>query len=141
MAGMLGKLVPATALALFCTCARLVTLHLRTIRYRIEQQLIFSQPSSVSRLESQRLLLKTLKKKHNLICKAIRQLNRYFGIFLAIEVCFTFVTAINCSMYVLIGVIGNEGFFGALNAGVILDQLFHLFFLTFVADDINSEVL
>ncbi len=141
MSGYLMKIYPAITLALFCILARTVTLHLRSIRFCIRRKFVQHPPSSIVKMENfPSYLLKVLRRQHRLVCSSIQKLNRYFGIFLAIEVIYIFVGVTNCLMFVLMSALNDDMLMGALNAAICLDQMVHLLFLTSFSDDIVHEV-
>lgn len=128
------QIIPATALALFCTLAHFVFLNLRAIRLSVEKQLTNYNPVNT------RLELQFLQRQHLSLCKSIYQLNRCFGIYLVMEVTFIFVGVINSSMFVLMGAIGTERLLGAVNGAAFIDQAIHLFLITSFSDQISKEV-
>jgi gustatory receptor len=139
--GFLIKIYPALQLALFCILSRAVSLQLKVICELIEDKLI--QSSEISILtsdESQRSQLTVLRRHHRLICKAVRKINRYFGVFLTLEIGCIFVISINSSWYILLSGINVDGFLGLLNTSVWLDGFVHLFLLTSFSEDIISQV-
>lgn len=133
--GFAMQIIPASALVLFCTFTQLIFLNLRAIRNHVEKQLINYNPVNA------KLQLKDLQRQHLSLCKIIHQLNRYFGIYLVIEVTFIFVGVINCSMFVLMGVLGDESLLGAVNGTAFIDQVVHLFLITSFSDKISKEVI
>lgn len=137
LSGFLTKIIPVTALALFCTLARLVTLHLRNIRTSIKENI----PSVVSRLKSQRLnSLNIQRNRYLLTCKVIRQLEQCFGAYLTIEVCYIFVGVITSSWFVLMSVLSEDLILGVLSGVIFVDHMAHLYFITSSSDSITSEV-
>lgn len=144
VSGFIARPIPATTLTLFCTLAYLVYLYLKSIRTSI-QHLLKTSPnnssSDVLLLESQRFHLNVLEKRHLLVCKIFTQLNRHFGFFLVMEIIYIFVGVINSSMNLLLGG-GNVGrLMEALFAIRFIDQIAHLSLLTFIAEEINNEVI
>lgn len=139
--GLVTKIVPATTLALFCTFAHLVSLHLFAIRIRIIRETPSCYPASVLLLESQRSQLNLWKRQHLLVCKTIDKLNRRFGFFMAVEVGFVFVGVINSSMFLLVSVIIEDIPLGSYSGVVILDHIIHLFLLTYFSTDITDQVI
>lgn len=141
MSGFLMKIYPAITLALFCVLARTVTLHLRSIRFCIKRKLVQRTPSSIVKMENfHGFLLKVLRRQHCLVYSSIRKLNRYFGIFLALEVVYIFVGVTNCLMFVLMSAMNDDMLMGALNGAICLDQMVHLLFLASFSDGIVHEV-
>ena len=139
--GYFNKFYPATALALFCILARLVALHLTSIRLRIEEFLVYRCFSpDAGLMESQYSELKVLRRHHSLACRLVQKLNNYFGTFLLLEVAFIFVGVINCCMYVLMSAMSIDGLLGAVNTTVCFDHIIHLFLLTTFSDNIINEV-
>jgi hypothetical protein len=138
--GFLIKIYPALQLALFCILSRTVSLQLKVICELIEDKLIQSQISSLTSDESQRSQLIFLRGHHRLICKAVRKINRYFGVSLTLEIGCIFVISINSSWYILLSGINVDGFLGLLNTSVWLDGFVHLFLLTSFSEDIISQV-
>jgi hypothetical protein len=133
VSGFLNKIYPAVQLVLFCTLTGVVSHQLKAIRKRIS-----SAPPSVG---TQRSQLIALRNHHRLICKTVRKLNRYFGVFLTIEVGYVFVISITSSMYILLGGISIDWLFEPLNVSVWIDVFIHLFLLTSFSDDIVSQVI
>lgn len=140
LTGFLTRIIPATALALFCTLVRLLSLHLRSIRIQIEQDFNSLKLSNVLLTESNRLQLKILKKQHILIYKATRQLNQCFGMFLALEVSYVFVGVITSAMFFLMGATSENWMVGLLNISVFVEQVCHLYFLTSYTESVATEV-
>nr|CAH0103138.1 unnamed protein product [Daphnia galeata] len=138
--GFLIKIYPALQLALFCILSRAVSLQLKVICELIEDKMIQSREiSSLTSDESQRSQLIFLRGHHRLICKAVRKINRYFGVFLTLEIGCIFVISINSSWYILLSGINVDGFLGLLNISVWLDGFVHLFLLTSFSEDIISQ--
>ena len=138
--GFLNKIYPALQLALFCILSRAVSLQLKVICQIIEDKLIQSEILSLTSVESQRAQLLVLRRHHRLICKAVRKINRYFGVFLTLEIGCIFVISINSSWYILLSGINVDGFLGLLNISVWLDGFVHFFLLTSFSEDIISQV-
>ncbi len=138
--GLFNKIYPAVQLALFSTLMKMISLQLKSIRKRFLDMLTQSHPSSLTLVESQRSHLIALRGHHRLICNTIRKLNRHFGVFLTLEVIFTFVSVINCSLFVLMGATSGDGLLGVLNTAICLDSLVHLFILSSFSDDIPNQV-
>ncbi|XP_046450215.1 putative gustatory receptor 2a [Daphnia pulex] len=131
VSGFLNKIYPSVQLVLFCTLTGVVSHQLKAIRKRIS-----SAPTSV---EAQRSQLIALRNHHRLICKTVRKLNRYFGVFLTIEVGYVFVISITTSMYILLGGMSIDGLLELLNGSISIDVFIHLFLLTSFSDDIVSQ--
>lgn len=141
MLSMASFVIPTTAFGLCCTYARLLSLHLEEIRTRIEDHLILNiRPMSIELTASIRSQLMVLERRHLLACQAIQQFNKSFGYFLALEVGYIFIGVINCSMYVLLGAMNNEGLSGILNLLLALDKFVRLFVLTSFSEDLTNEV-
>ena len=140
VSGFVTKIYPAIAMVLFFILAQTVTLHLRSIRFRIRHQLN-QLPKIVDFIQFQCSLLKVLRKQHRLACYSVRKLNRYFGIFFSLEVVFIFVGVTNCFMFVLMSVLSGDKLMGTLNSAICLDLTVHLFFLTSYSDNITKEVI
>ncbi len=136
--GIISKIYPATALALFCVLARAVALHLKSIRLGIEN--LFRNPINAELLDSQRVRLKVIRKQHLLTYGLVRKLNRYFGVFLVIEVIYIFVGISNGLLFALMNVISFDGFLIVLNLAVIIELTVYLFLATSFSDDIDIEV-
>lgn len=144
ISGFATKIIPATTLTLFCTFAHLISLHLGAIRQRIKRQLSSPSVSSLSSYhqESHRnLQLKLWQRQHLLVCKTINKLNKYFGIFLAIEVVFVFVGVINSLMFLLLSVMINDKLLATYNGVVIFDHIVSLFLLTYFSTNITDQVI
>ena len=134
-----SRIIPASALMLFCILAHLVVLHLQSIRKAIEQLIYIRQPNSL--LESKRWYLNFKLKKYYLqVSKTIDIINQYFGIPLLSEVVYIFVGFTNCSMFVLIAVISGDSLLGLVNGAVGFEQMMHLFLITSFSDKISNEV-
>lgn len=133
VAGFLTKIYPAIQLVLFCTLTGVVSHQLKVIRKRISPAL--------TSVETRRSQLIALRNHHRLVCRTVSKLNRYFGVFLTIEVGYIFVISIISSMYILLGGMSIDGLLEALNVSVWLDVFVHLFLLTSFSDDIVSQVL
>ncbi|XP_046637698.1 putative gustatory receptor 28b [Daphnia pulicaria] len=131
VSGFLNKIYPAVQLVLFCTLTGVVSHQLKAIRKRIS-----SAPPSVG---TQRSQLIALRNHHRLICKTVRKLNRYFGVFLTIEVGYVFVISITSSLYILLGGMSIDGLLELLNGSISIDVFIHLFLLTSFSDDIVSQ--
>jgi hypothetical protein len=141
--GLFFKIYPAIQLALFCVLVKIISLQLKAMRKRIVGQFIPCHPASNSSLalvEMQRSQLVALRSHHLLICKTICQLNRFFGVFLTLEVIFIFISVINCSLFVFMSALSADALLGGLNTAICLDSLVHLFFLTSFSDDITNQV-
>ena len=141
VASFITKIIPISALALFCLLTRWISLHLQVIFMRIKEIATKSKNlpcHSASPSLSKHLLF--LKEQHFLIYKAVRQINRYFGFYLVIEVVYIFTGVVNASMYILMGVISGEMVLAAYSGVIFLDHLLHLFFITSSTDQINDEV-
>ena len=128
----LMKIYPAIQMALFYTLTQLVSLQLKAIRKRVLALIL---------VESQSSELIALRRHHRLICRTVRKLNRYFGIFLSIEVGYIFVISITSSLYILLSGMNIDGLLEALNVSVWLDVLVHLYLLASSSDDIVNQVL
>lgn len=138
--GFFTKIYPAIQLALFSILLKMISLQLKALRKRFENQFIRSHPSSLTLVETQRSQLIALRGHHHLICNTICKLNRYFGVFLTLEVIFIFISVINCSLFVLMGATSGDGLLGGLNAAISLDSIVHLFILSSLSDDIANQV-
>lgn len=136
ISGYFNKFYPATALALFCIIVRVHALQFASIQQRIER--IIDQrnisPSQISQL-------KLLRRHHSLVCSSVNKVNRYFGVFLLLEVIFIFIGVTNCFMYVLMSAMSIDGLLGAVNTIICVDHIIHLFLLTSFSDDIFNEVI
>lgn len=133
------KVVPATILILFCTLTHMVSLHLSSIRFRIiRQHSISCFPRNMAEFE--RCQLNALKWQHLLVCKGIQQLNQYFGIFLAIEVCYNFIGVINSSVFLLMNFLSNDWLLGIFSSFSMIDHSIRLYVLTSFCDCITKEV-
>lgn len=139
--GLFAKIYPVVQLALFCVLVKIISLQIKAIRKRIMDLFIPSHPSSLTLAETQRSQLTALRSHHRLICNTVCKLNRYFGVYLTLEVMFVFVSVINCSLFVLMSVISADGLLGALNGSICLESLTHLFLLSTFSDDIANQVL
>ena len=138
--GFLNKIYPALQLALFCILSRAVSLQLKVICQIIEDKLIQSEILSLTSVESQRAQLLVLRRHHRLICKAVRKINRYFGVYLTLEIGYIFVISINSSLYILLSGMNVDGLLGVLNVSIWLDGFVHLFLLTSFSEDIINQV-
>lgn len=113
----LTKIYPAIQLVLFCNLTGIVSRQLKAIRKRIS--------SALTSDETQRSKLIVLRRHHRLICRTVRKLNRYFGVFLIIEVGYIFVISITSSLYILLdGILSIDGLLELLNVSV-WNQCFH----------------
>nr|CAH0110706.1 unnamed protein product [Daphnia galeata] len=107
-----------------------------TIHQLIENKLIdCNVSSSKSVIESQRAQLIFLRRHHRLICKAVRKINRYFGVYLTLKIGFIFVTSINCALYIVLSGMIVDGLLGVLNVSIWLDGFVHLFLLTSLSEE------
>lgn len=141
MSSLITKIFPTTVLVLFCTLAHFISLHLGIIHNRIEDNYLNRKPSSgVLLLQSQRFELKLLQGQHLLACHTIDQLNRFFGLFLAVEVCFIYVGVINSSMFLLVCVMENYRTWSLFSGIILLDHLVHFFLLTTFSSCVTNQV-
>jgi gustatory receptor len=134
------KIYPATHLTLFCILTQVISLQLKAIHQLIEDKLNKRKVSSLTVIESQRSQLIFLRRHHRLICKAVRKINRYFGVYLTLEIGYIFVVSINSSLYILMSGMNVDGLLGVLNISIWLDGFVHLFLLTSFSEDIINQV-
>ena len=135
------KIYPATHLTLFCILTQVISLKLKAIHQLIEDKLNKRKVSSLtSVIESQRSQLIFLRRHHRLICKAVRKINRHFGVYLTLEIGYIFVVSINSSLYILMSGMNVDGLLGVLSLSIWLDGFVHLFLLTSFSEDIINQV-
>jgi gustatory receptor len=134
------KIYAATHLTLFCILTQVISLQLKAIHQLIEDKLIKRKVSSLTLVESQRSQLTVLRRHHRLICKAVLKINRYFGVYLTLEIGYIFVISINSSLYIILSGVIVDGLLGVMNASIWLDGFVHLFLFTSLSEDIISQV-
>lgn len=132
-----SRIIPVNALALFCTLAHMISLHLEDISNEIQDMYVHCASDKFPiKLE----WLALLKKQHFLVYKAVRQLNHSFGFYLLIEVIYNMTGATNNSMFLVeYGKTKDWNVFLICIFG-IFDYWFRFLLITSSADKIDSKV-
>ena len=131
-----------TGTMLFCVLIRLIGLQLAVVRSEIKRQMITTYPPNVEIQRQQELRLGLMRKKHLLICKAVRRLSDHFGVFLMIVIGSIFVGVTNAFTYVLMTAMSQYGpLIGVLYGSSIVDQLIQSLLLVYFCDCISDEVI
>jgi len=138
VAALIPKMYLGTILAFFFVLAVTVSKQMEAIR----QDLIKINVESLTATDFYENMIKRLRRQHILVCRSLEKINQCFGIFILVEITFTFIYAINNAIYIFTGTILNGNWGSAALSGIATtDQLVHFISITLISDRIRKEVV
>jgi len=139
VAAMIPKMYLGTILAFFVVLAATVSKQMEAIR----QDLIKINLDSLRATDYYEKMIKCLRRQHIFQCQSLEKINQCFGIFILLEITFTFIYAINNAIYIFTGSILKNGDWGftVLSGLATTDQMVHFISITLISDRIRKEVI
>lgn len=138
VAALIPKMYLGTILAFFVVLAVTVSKQMEAIR----QDLIKINVESLTATDYHENMIKCLRRQHIFVCRSLEKINQCFGIFILLEITFTFIYAINNAIYIFTGTILNGDWGSAALSGLATtDQMVHFISITVISDRIRKEVI